>query len=176
MTTRQRLFVQTGQVDTQWEMIGSPGPLPSSDTVNEYDTADALVYNAKNAGPGKADNEAFEPSPASGAPDGLLYQQDHQLVTSEYEDLPGSRYDAAVTQAYRGFTTTNLASAVNNAVTTLPVNSAAGFPASGNFVIYIDQEQLTVTAGQGTTSWTVTRAANGTTAAAHAANAVVRLV
>lgn len=48
--------------------------------------------------------------------------------------------------------------------TTLTVNSATGFPGTGNYDIQVRTEVMTVTGGQGTTSWTVTRAANGSTA------------
>ena len=68
---------------------------------------------------------------------------------------------------------TTLNGAITNVATSLVVASAAGFPTSGNFTIIIDSEQMTVTAGQGTTTWTVTRAVNGTTAAAHSNGAVV---
>jgi FtsP/CotA-like multicopper oxidase with cupredoxin domain len=57
--------------------------------------------------------------------------------------------------------------------TTLPVASAAGFPASGNYYIRIDSEVLQVTGGQGTTTWTVARGQLGSAAAAHAANATI---
>src|SRR5206468_3506445 len=43
----------------------------------------------------------------------------------------------------------------------------------GTFRIRVDDEDMNVTAGQGTTSWTITRGANGTTAAAHSASAPV---
>ena len=56
---------------------------------------------------------------------------------------------------------------------TLPVLTAAGFPSSGQYPIKVDSEYMLVTAGQGTTSWTVTRAIWGTTIAAHAAGATV---
>lgn len=62
---------------------------------------------------------------------------------------------------------TTLSAAATVSTTSLSVASAAGFPSSGQFTIYVDNEQMLVTAGQGTTSWTVTRGANGTTAAAH---------
>ena len=56
---------------------------------------------------------------------------------------------------------------------TITVASAAGFPASGNYYIRIDNEVLQVTGGQGTTTWTVARGQLGTSAAAHASGAVV---
>lgn len=51
--------------------------------------------------------------------------------------------------------------------------NAAGFPASGSYKIMVDAEQMTVTAGQGTTTWTVTRGSGGTTATTHLISAVV---
>ncbi len=68
---------------------------------------------------------------------------------------------------------TTLAAAITNSQTTIAVASGLGFPTSGNFTIQIDSEQMTVTAGQGTTMWTVTRHVNGTTAAAHGSGANV---
>jgi len=56
---------------------------------------------------------------------------------------------------------------------TFTVASATGFPGSGNYDIQIDQEVLTVTSGQGTTTWTITRGVNGSTAAAHSVGAYV---
>ncbi len=69
---------------------------------------------------------------------------------------------------------TTLNGAITNTATSITVNSALGFPASTNFVIIIDSEQLFVTAGMGTTTWTVVRAANGTTAASHIDGTTVR--
>lgn len=50
--------------------------------------------------------------------------------------------------------------------TSMNVVSAAGFPGSGNYDVQVDTEVMTVTAGQGTTTWTVTRGANGSSAIA----------
>ena len=69
---------------------------------------------------------------------------------------------------------TTLSAGVNNAVTTLPVTSgAAPFPQSAQFRIVVDSEIMIVTGGAGTTSWTVTRGAESTTAAAHSSGAAV---
>lgn len=57
--------------------------------------------------------------------------------------------------------------------TSITVTSASGFPGSGNYNIQIDSEVMTVTAGQGTTTWTVTRGVNGSTAATHSNGATV---
>ncbi len=51
--------------------------------------------------------------------------------------------------------------------TSISVTSASGFPAVAPYSIMIDAEQMTVTAGQGTTTWTVTRGVGGTTATTH---------
>lgn len=60
--------------------------------------------------------------------------------------------------------------------TTAVVADVLGFPASGTFKILIGSEILTVTSGQGTTTWTVTRASDGTTAAVHAPGSTVTYV
>jgi YD repeat-containing protein len=70
---------------------------------------------------------------------------------------------------------TTLSTAIGNADTTLTVASAIGFPTSGPFNIQIDSEIMTVTAGAGTNTWTVTRGAGGTAAASHDANAPIQL-
>jgi hypothetical protein len=60
--------------------------------------------------------------------------------------------------------------------TALVVTSAASFPSTNGFTILIGTEQMTVTAGAGTTSWTVTRHVNGTVAATHANAAAITQV
>lgn len=73
--------------------------------------------------------------------------------------------------------TTTLSAAVNASVTTLPVASAAEFPPGGTYFVRVADELMQVTGGQGTASWTVTRAAGGTTAAAHSSgDPVLRMV
>lgn len=62
-----------------------------------------------------------------------------------------------------------LTTAVGATGTTLTVGTATGFPVSGSFTIQIDSEQMLVTAGQGTTTWTVRRGINGTTPVSHEA-------
>ncbi|MFI5814838.1 hypothetical protein ACIA7S_28265 [Streptomyces sp. NPDC051643] len=69
---------------------------------------------------------------------------------------------------------TTLASAVSTTgATSITVASASGFPGSGNYNIQVDGEVMTVTGGQGTTTWTVTRGVNGSTAATHSSGATV---
>ncbi|MDT0435619.1 MULTISPECIES: hypothetical protein [Streptomyces] len=69
--------------------------------------------------------------------------------------------------------TTLSAAIASTSSTSLTVASASGFPGSGNYNIQVDGEVMTVTAGQGTTTWTVTRGVNGSTAATHSSGAVV---
>ena len=84
-------------------------------------------------------------------------------VATAFDLTPSTSYTCRVG---RGGSST-LSSAITASQTTISVASASGFPTSGNYRIRIDDEDLTVTSGQGTTTWTVTRGVNGTTAAAH---------
>lgn len=63
----------------------------------------------------------------------------------------------------------------STSATTLTVDSAASFPSAGRYAILIDSEIMIVVGGQGTTTWTVLRGKNGTTAATHLDNAPVTL-
>src|SRR6476620_3660362 len=63
--------------------------------------------------------------------------------------------------------------ATTAAQTSITVASATGFPTSGNYYIRIDNEVMQVTAGQGTTTWAVSRGLLGTSAATHAAGATI---
>lgn len=71
---------------------------------------------------------------------------------------------------------TTLSSAITLGGTTLAVASSTGFPASGNYTIQVESEQMLVTAGQGTNSWTVTRAQGGTSAAAHSSGTPASII
>lgn len=57
--------------------------------------------------------------------------------------------------------------------TSISVTSASGFPDSAQYRIRIDDEIMLVTGGAGTTTWTVTRGAESTTAATHLNGATV---
>jgi hypothetical protein len=61
---------------------------------------------------------------------------------------------------------TTLSGAMTSSQTTLTVASATGFPTTA-FMIRIDDEYMNVTGGFGTTSWTVQRGVNNSTATAH---------
>ena len=75
--------------------------------------------------------------------------------------------------------TTTRTSATTAGQTSITVGSAAGFPSSGNYYIRTldttaaNQEIMLVTGGQGTTTWTVTRAQLGTAPVAHPSGVVV---
>ena len=62
---------------------------------------------------------------------------------------------------------TTLDGNIDNAVTSINVQDATLFPDDAQFRIIIDDELMLVTGGAGTTTWEVTRGAEGTTAAAH---------
>ena len=68
---------------------------------------------------------------------------------------------------------TTLAGSILAGDTSLTVASASAFPSSAQFRILIEDELLLVTAGAGTTTWTVTRGVESTTAAAHSSGASV---
>jgi hypothetical protein len=90
------------------------------------------------------------------------YPSRDNSVSTVADLTPNSDYYCRVGQGAN----TKLASAINATQTTITVNSAAGFP-TNSFRIRIDDEYMDVTAGFGTTTWTVTRATNGSTAASH---------
>lgn len=80
---------------------------------------------------------------------------------------------------------TTLAADINNVVTTVTVPTGYGAKldvkdsatSAGFFcIIQIDYEEMLVTAGEGTDSLTVTRAYNGTSAAAHTAGATIKVL
>ena len=64
--------------------------------------------------------------------------------------------------AYRADTSpsTTLAASATATATTITVTSAVGFPSAAPYYVKIGSETLLVTAGAGTTTWTVTRGAN----------------
>jgi hypothetical protein len=94
--------------------------------------------------------------------DGNYPARDNSVLTA-FDLTPSTSYTCRVG---RGASTT-LAAAITASQTTVTVASASGFPASGTFRVRIDDEDMTVTGGQGTTTWTVTRGVNSTTAASH---------
>jgi hypothetical protein len=95
-----------------------------------------------------------------------------------------TRWAVRELQGYAGMTgvareeptpTTTLAAALTAAATTMTVSATAGLAASPTLTrIGVEDELMSVTAGWGTTTWTVQRGAHGTTAATHPKDAEVR--
>ncbi len=104
------------------------------------------------------------PSQACTAVSGSPPQFDNNTArdnSNPIQDLtPASSYTCRVGPAAATDSTT-LSGAMTAAATTLTVASAAGFPTSGTYTIKVDNEYMVVTAGAGTTTWTVTRAPAG---------------
>jgi hypothetical protein len=96
------------------------------------------------------------------------YPSRDNSVSSVVDLTPNSSYFCRVGPGAN----TTLSSALTATATTVTVSSASGFPTT-SFVIRIDDEFMTVTAGFGTTTWTVTRASNGSTATTHVASQTV---
>lgn len=69
---------------------------------------------------------------------------------------------------------TKLVGSISASDTSIVVSSATVFPQGQNFRVRIGSEILEVTAGQSTTSWTVTRGVDSTTATQHGDGAGVR--
>lgn len=89
------------------------------------------------------------------------------------------RYRAGVTERMRMLVPeggSTLDGAIDAGATAVEVASAAPFPGVGSFRVRIGDELLEVTSGAGTTSWTVTRGVDGTTAASHADGTGVRFM
>lgn len=76
------------------------------------------------------------------------------------------------TEKFTNSASSTLNGAINNSVTSLVITSGASFPSAGQFRILIDTEIMIVTAVSGTT-YTVTRGAEGTTAASHSNAATI---
>jgi Tfp pilus assembly protein PilX len=85
-----------------------------------------------------------------------------------YDLTPASSYICRVGPG----ASTTLPSLISAGQTSIAVASAVAFPTSP-FKIRIDDEVMSVTAGFGTTAWTVTRGVNGTIPAIHAASQTV---
>lgn len=62
---------------------------------------------------------------------------------------------------------TTIAEALDDSELGVDVANVLGFPATAPYTVRVDSEWMRATAGAGTTTWTVTRGYNGTTAAAH---------
>jgi hypothetical protein len=69
---------------------------------------------------------------------------------------------------------TDLTVPVSASATQIEVNSAKDFPQSGNYYIQIDSEKMLVTAGQGSTTWTIVRGLSGTQPVNHLVNSTIQ--
>jgi predicted CXXCH cytochrome family protein len=85
--------------------------------------------------------------------------------------LPGEDWSNGAVHA----STTLAANVTTGSQTSITVASASGFPMT-DFVIEVGAEQMLVTGGQGTTTWTVTRGYNGTVPGSPASGTVVDMV
>jgi Tfp pilus assembly protein PilX len=90
------------------------------------------------------------------------YPSRDNSVSTPVDLTPSSSYFCRVGQGANSV----LTGAMTASQTTLTVSSASGFP-SAAFVIRIDDEDMTVTGGFGTTTWTVTRGSSGSAATSH---------
>jgi len=102
---------------------------------------------------------------SSGTPptfDGNYPSRDNS-VTTPVDLTPNSSYFCRVGPG----ASTTLGGALTASQTTLTVSSATGFPTTP-FLIRVDDEFMQVTAGFGTTTWTVTRGASNSVATTHA--------
>jgi hypothetical protein len=75
-----------------------------------------------------------------------------------------------------GSATSSLTSAINDSVTTIAVADPSPFPSTNGFRVKIENEIVRVTAGAGSSSWTVKRAVDGTVSAAHGAGIPLSIV
>ena len=119
----------------------------------------ATWYENAIPGPSQSCSTLSGPSPTFDT----NYPSRDNSVPTVFDLTPSTSY---ICRVGRGGSTT-LSSAITSAQTTISVASASGFPTSGMYTVRIDDEDMTVTGGQGTTTWTVTRGVNSTTAAAH---------
>jgi Tfp pilus assembly protein PilX len=101
-----------------------------------------------------------------------VYPSNSQLATIQGSDYqPGIAGVAFTTYSLSGGQQAHLAAALTAGATSATVDSTAGWPSSGYFMI--DAEYLTYSNVTATTFTGLTRGGNGTTAAAHANNARV---
>jgi len=99
------------------------------------------------------------------------YPSRDNSVATVFDLTPATSYTCRVGPGAN----TTLGAALTASQTTLSVASATGFPTT-SFSIRIDDEFMTVTGGFGTTTWTVTRGAHGSTATTHVISQTVNLV
>jgi hypothetical protein len=148
------------QVNVKSTTLGTamPSGTPATTLSNSVDNTQTSILVASNSG--------FPAAP-------YYVQIGSEILRVTAKSNPSSR-TWAVSRGQLG--TTAAAHASASSVTyanVIDVASAAGFPATGNYFIRMGNEVLQVTAGQGTTSWTVSRGQLATSAAAHSSGTSV---
>jgi hypothetical protein len=133
-------------------------------------------------------SDLFDPATGATAYDGIPFSQQGGNIAGALTKYAGERFShakrgiglsiefgqmgtkATFVAAAPDPTTTLAAAIATPAQATIAVASAAGFPIKGTFTIKVGAEVMVVTAGQGTTTWTVQR---GAAPVAHAAGTAV---
>ena len=85
-------------------------------------------------------------------------------------------YKGDVAYTVGGSATSSLAGAMTAGTTTMQVTNGASFPSSNGFRVKVEYEIVRVTAGAGSSTWTVTRGVDGTAAVAHGAGVPTPIV
>jgi prepilin-type N-terminal cleavage/methylation domain-containing protein len=91
-------------------------------------------------------------------------------------DAADAVYKADTAYSVGSTATTSLAGSMTASTTTMTVASSAGFPTSNGFRVKVGYEIVRITAGAGTTSWTVQRGIDATVATTHSASAPIAVV
>jgi prepilin-type N-terminal cleavage/methylation domain-containing protein len=91
-------------------------------------------------------------------------------------DAADAVYKADLAYSDGSSATTTLSGSMTASTTTMLVSSSTGFPTSNGFRVKVGYEIVRVTAGAGTTSWTVQRGVDGTVATTHNSAAPVAVV
>lgn len=108
---------------------------------------------------------AFESDPASD-PTSMIYLEDVFTNPDDESDLDGDAGETSTKSLWIALEQTTLSGGINSSVTTVTL-AEARFADTALPVIVIGTEKMLITAGFGTTSLTVVRAHDGTTAASH---------
>ena len=85
-------------------------------------------------------------------------------------------YKGDVAYTVGGSATSSLAGAMTASTTTMQVTNGASFPSTNGFRVKVEYEIVRVTAGAGSSTWTVTRGVDGTAAVAHGAGVPTPIV
>ncbi|HWB57825.1 MAG TPA: hypothetical protein VG479_12880 [Gaiellaceae bacterium] len=91
-------------------------------------------------------------------------------------DAADSVYKGDIAYTVGGSATTTLVNAVDASATSMQVASFASFPSTNGFRVKVDSEIVRVTAGAGSSTWTLKRGIDATLATAHSSGASVSTV